>query len=101
MRLVKFVAVPSLLAAAVLAQLAFSTGKSSSPAPPDSDQGVSVLISATDGKGLPLHSLAMDQVSVSDDNQPAKTLTVLDASDLPSSSCSPPKTSSARNRLPP
>jgi hypothetical protein len=48
-----------------------------------SDQGVSVLISATDGKGNPLRPLTKDQVSVSDAGQAEQTLVVQDASDLP------------------
>lgn len=83
MRVAKFLVAPFLLAAVVFAQLAGSAEKSVAPSRPGSDQGVSVLISATDSKGIPLRELSKDQVSVSDSNQPAQTLTVLDASELP------------------
>jgi VWFA-related protein len=83
MRLTKILVVPFVLAAAVFAQFAVPAPKSSDPGQPAADQGVSVLISATDSKGVPLHELSKDQVSVSDGNQPAQTLAVLDASELP------------------
>ncbi|MGA8222802.1 MAG: hypothetical protein WB780_14210 [Candidatus Acidiferrales bacterium] len=83
MRLTKILVVPFILAAAVLSQFALPDAKSAAPGRPAADQNVSVLISATDSKGIPLHELSKDQVSVSDGNQPTQTLTVLDASELP------------------
>jgi VWFA-related protein len=83
MRLTKILVVPFLLAGAVFAQFGVPAAENPTPAQPAGDQGVSVLITATDSKGTPLHGLSKDQVSVSDGNQPAQTLTVLDASELP------------------
>jgi VWFA-related protein len=83
MRPMKRLVVPFVLAAAFAAQFALPAGKNPAPSQPVSDQGVSVLVSATDKKGNPLRELTKDQVSVSDGNQPAQTLTVLNASDLP------------------
>jgi VWFA-related protein len=83
MRLTKILPVQFVLAAAVLAQFAVPATKIPPPTQPAADQSVSVVISATDSKGMPLHQLSKDQVSVSDSNQPAQTLTVVDASELP------------------
>jgi VWFA-related protein len=83
MRYVKVLAVPLLLAAAVFTQVAPPEAKGQTQAQTTRVQGVSVLITATDSKGMPLRDLTKSQVSVSDSNQPTETLTVLDASDLP------------------
>jgi VWFA-related protein len=83
MRLLKILIVPCVLAAAVFAQL--MTGQEATPAPAKtaSEQAVSVLFSATDGHGNPLRELTKDQVTVTENNQPAQTVQVQDASDLP------------------
>jgi len=83
MRYAKVLAVALLLAAAVFTQVASPEAKGQRQDQTPRVQGVSVLITATDSKGMPLHDLTKSQVSVSDGNQPAETLTVLDASDLP------------------
>jgi VWFA-related protein len=83
MRPMKILVVPLVLAAAFAAQFALPAGKNPAPSQPVSDQGVTVLVGATDKKGIPLGELTKDQVSVSDGNQPAQTLTVQNASDLP------------------
>jgi VWFA-related protein len=83
MRYVKILAVTLFLAAAVFAQVAPPAGKGSAQDQTARVQGVTVLIAATDAKGIPIRDLTKVQVSVVDGNQPTETLTVLDASDLP------------------
>jgi VWFA-related protein len=83
MRLIKILIVPFALAAAMLAQVMPAQEKEAAPAQRAPEHTVSVLFTATDGHGNPLRELTKDQVTVTENNQPAQTVQVQDASDLP------------------
>jgi VWFA-related protein len=82
MSLLKSLVVSLFLVAVCISQItpAHKVRTSAQRAP---EHTVSVLISATDAHGNPVRDLAIDQVTVMDNNQPAQTMRVVDASSLP------------------
>jgi VWFA-related protein len=80
---IKSLVVSLVLAAAGISQITFAQEAGPSPAQRAPEHTVSLLFSATDSKGNPLRELSKDQVTVMDNNQPAQTVQVVDASSLP------------------
>jgi VWFA-related protein len=83
MRLIRILIVPSVLVAAVFAQVIPAQEAQPAGAQRGSERTINVLFSATDGHGIPLRELTKDSVSVFENNQPLQTVQVLDASELP------------------
>jgi VWFA-related protein len=83
MHLIKLLIVPLVLASSLFALVKPPQEAQTAPAQTATEQRVSVLFSATDGHGNSLRELTKEQVTVTENNQPAQTLQVQDVSDLP------------------